>query len=148
MLKTLKKNSKPFIHQMIGKVISFKIPQQYDNLCAQISKTKPSQSFSNIPHEDMSTWMQKFWRLMRQLQHHVHQVYSLLRRLIQNRDSHKLTVETNQSGHEITLKSFFTKYQSGHEITLICQIIFYSFICWKLDGNMTDTSQSRYKTTV
>jgi len=25
---------------------------------------------------------------------------------------------------------------------------FYFLVCWKLDGNMTDTSQSRYKATV
>lgn len=25
---------------------------------------------------------------------------------------------------------------------------FYFLVCWKLDGYMTDTSQSRYKTTV
>lgn len=79
---------------------------------------------------------QIFWRLMRQPQHHARSVYPLRCYLI--------------LPHPIKMRILLDKFtnQMKKKITLISQMHFDFLICGKLNGNMTDTSQGRNKTTV
>jgi uncharacterized protein YjgD (DUF1641 family) len=64
-------------------------------------------------------WMQTFWRLMRQLQHHVRRVYPLLCYLIQNNDQiHQLMKPSSHNSRNKELE------QALNYLDLLNKILF------------------------